>query len=156
MDRTQYIKAAILFGIISAVAVFLLVLRLLSEPGSHPIAVALQSVTTAAVTRPPSTPAGASSATPISTVASAIAAAVAIALTATANAAPNVHTAIGVSSPIVGRLTRGEQAIVLARTADGAWLQIRFPQAPAGFGWVSADLMTVSSPSSTVPTVSPR
>src|SRR5205823_4670434 len=72
---------------------------------------------------------------------------------AVANAYPNVHTAAGLSSPKVGVLSRGERAEVIGRTADSVWLEIRYPAAPNGVGWVSADLMTLATSGATIPVV---
>lgn len=75
----------------------------------------------------------------------------------TTNAEDFVNVRIGPSlalyPEIVGRLDRGETAIALGRSPGGDWIQIEFPNAPGGKGWVYSPLVVVSP--GTLPIVEP-
>jgi uncharacterized protein YraI len=137
-----YIKVAMVMAVVCVAVIFWLVYRLLQLPPQGQSAVALQSAQSQAN----------SSVTPVIATATA-SPQPASGITATANAYPNVHQSAGLSSPKVGVLQRGDSAEVIGRTPDSVWLEIRYPGAPNGVGWVSADLMTLASGAS-VPVVS--
>ena len=62
---------------------------------------------------------------------------------------PQINVRLGPSStvyPIVGVLITGSTAPALGRSAGGDWVQIEFPSAPGGKGWVYSPLVQVSSP----------
>lgn len=146
MDASWLNKLAILLGVVATVLVFALVLRLLNVPGSQNSPVALETVVSGTAQGVASPAAGSPSAGASKTPAQ---------VSAVANAYPNVHSSIGVTSPIVGTLTRGETAPVIGRSADSAWLEIRYAKSPTGAGWVSADLMTVSPSGASLPVATP-
>jgi uncharacterized protein YraI len=138
-----YIKIAIIMAVVCIAVVFWLVYRLLQLPAEPRSGVALQTVqqggTAAAGVVVTPTP------TALATQSSGI--------VARAIQSPNVHTAPALNSRAVGVLSQGSQADVVGRTADAVWLEIRYPQSPNGVGWVSTDLVSVSSPVAGVPVV---
>ena len=142
VDASRLNKFALLLGVVATILIFVLVLRLLNVNGSQNNSVALETVIsgTQQAAGAPASP----SASPAANASTQI--------TAVANAFPNVHSSIGVTSPILGTLARGQSVPVIGRTADGAWIEIRYAN---GVGWVSADLMAVSPASATIPVATP-
>ncbi|MBE7436535.1 MAG: hypothetical protein HS100_21645 [Anaerolineales bacterium] len=62
---------------------------------------------------------------------------------------PQINVRMGPSStvyPVVGVLLTGSTAPALGRSAGGDWIQIEFPSAPGGKGWVYSPLVQVSPP----------
>ncbi|HCB00847.1 MAG TPA: hypothetical protein DEP19_00550 [Anaerolineae bacterium] len=62
---------------------------------------------------------------------------------------PQINVRLGPSStvyPIVGILLQGATAPALGRSQGGDWIQIEFPSAPDGVGWVYSPLVQVSPP----------
>ena len=62
---------------------------------------------------------------------------------------PQINVRLGPSStiyPIVGTLLQGATAPALGRSQGGDWIQIAFPSAPNGVGWVYSPLVQVSPP----------
>ncbi|MBL8098133.1 MAG: SH3 domain-containing protein [Anaerolineales bacterium] len=62
---------------------------------------------------------------------------------------PQINVRLGPSStiyPIVGTLLKGATAPALGRSQGGDWIQIEFPSAPGGKGWVYSPLVQVSPP----------
>lgn len=62
---------------------------------------------------------------------------------------PQINVRMGPSStvyPIVGILLQGATAPALGRSQGGDWIQIEFPSAPNGVGWVYSPLVQVSPP----------
>ena len=62
---------------------------------------------------------------------------------------PQINVRMGPSStvyPIVGILITGSTAPALGRSQGGDWIQIEFPSAPDGKGWVYSPLVQVSPP----------
>ncbi|HRJ76240.1 MAG TPA: SH3 domain-containing protein [Anaerolineales bacterium] len=62
---------------------------------------------------------------------------------------PQINVRLGPSStvyPIVGTLLKGATAPALGRSQGGDWIQIEFPSAPDGVGWVYSPLVQVSPP----------
>jgi hypothetical protein len=62
---------------------------------------------------------------------------------------PQINVRMGPSStvyPIVGVLLQGATAPALGRSQGGDWIQIEFPSAPGGVGWVYSPLVQVSPP----------
>jgi uncharacterized protein YraI len=62
---------------------------------------------------------------------------------------PQINVRLGPSStvyPIVGTLLQGATAPALGRSPGGDWIQIEFPSAPDGVGWVYSPLVQVSPP----------
>ena len=60
---------------------------------------------------------------------------------------PQINVRLGPSStiyPIVGILVTGSTAPALGRSQGGDWIQIEFPSAPDGRGWVYSPLVQVS------------
>ncbi|NWF63352.1 MAG: SH3 domain-containing protein [Chloroflexi bacterium] len=60
---------------------------------------------------------------------------------------PQINVRLGPSStvyPVVGILLRGATAPVFGRSPGGDWIQIEFPSAPNGRGWVYSPLVQVS------------
>jgi len=60
---------------------------------------------------------------------------------------PQINVRMGPSStvyPVVGTLLAGTTAPALGRSPGGDWVQIEFPSAPNGRGWVYAALVSVS------------
>jgi uncharacterized protein YraI len=145
LTASAYIKIAMLMGVICVAVIFLLVYRLLQIPSEQSAAVALQASRLAAspaATQAPDAAPASPTATPTG-------------ISGTANAYPNVHSTPALNSSRLGVLQRGDSAEILGRTPDGVWLQIRYGTSQAGTGWVSADLMTLAVPVSSVPVVSP-
>lgn len=62
---------------------------------------------------------------------------------------PQINVRMGPSStvyPVVGILLQGATAPALGRSQGGDWIQISFPSAPNGVGWVYSPLVQVSPP----------
>lgn len=62
---------------------------------------------------------------------------------------PQINVRMGPSStiyPVVGILLTGSTAPALGRSQGGDWIQIEFPTAPGGVGWVYSPLVQVSPP----------
>lgn len=62
---------------------------------------------------------------------------------------PQINVRMGPSStvyPVVGVLITGSTAPALGRSQGGDWIQIEFPSAPGGKGWVYSPLVQVSPP----------
>lgn len=62
---------------------------------------------------------------------------------------PQINVRLGPSStiyPVVGTLLTGSTAPALGRSQGGDWIQIEFPSAPGGKGWVYSPLVQVSPP----------
>jgi hypothetical protein len=62
---------------------------------------------------------------------------------------PQINVRLGPSStvyPVVGILLQGAIAPALGRSQGGDWIQIEFPAAPDGVGWVYSPLVQVSPP----------
>jgi hypothetical protein len=60
---------------------------------------------------------------------------------------PQINVRMGPSSsiyPVVGILPTGSTAPALGRSPGGDWIQIEFPSAPNGVGWVYSPLVQVS------------
>ena len=60
---------------------------------------------------------------------------------------PQINVRLGPSSivyPVVGFLLNGATAPALGRSPGGDWIQIEFPAAPGGKGWVYSPLVTLS------------
>ncbi|MCL4271173.1 MAG: SH3 domain-containing protein [Anaerolineales bacterium] len=71
---------------------------------------------------------------------------------------PQINIRMGPSStvyPIVGTLLTGSTAPALGRSQGGDWIQIEFPSAPGGVGWVYSPLVQVSPPGTTLQVVAP-
>ena len=71
---------------------------------------------------------------------------------------PQINVRLGPSStiyPIVGSLLTGSTAPALGRSQGGDWIQIEFPSAPGGKGWVYSPLVQVSPPGSTLQIIEP-
>lgn len=62
---------------------------------------------------------------------------------------PQINVRLGPNAsiyPVVGTLPAGATAPALGRSAGGDWIQIEFPGAPNGRGWVYSPLVQVSPP----------
>ncbi|MCA1899911.1 MAG: SH3 domain-containing protein [Chloroflexi bacterium] len=62
---------------------------------------------------------------------------------------PQINVRLGPNSliyPIVGTLPKGSTAPALGRSPGGDWIQIEYPGAPNGVGWVYSPLVQVSPP----------
>jgi uncharacterized protein YraI len=62
---------------------------------------------------------------------------------------PQINVRMGPNSsvyPVVGTLPAGATAPALGRSQGGDWIQIEFPGAPNGRGWVYSPLVQVSPP----------
>lgn len=60
---------------------------------------------------------------------------------------PQINIRMGPSStiyPIVGTMVSGQTAPALGRSQGGDWIQIEFPSAPNGKGWVYSPLVQLS------------
>jgi hypothetical protein len=60
---------------------------------------------------------------------------------------PQINVRLGPNSsiyPVVGTLLAGSTAPALGRSQGGDWIQIEFPSAPGGRGWVYSPLVQVS------------
>jgi hypothetical protein len=60
---------------------------------------------------------------------------------------PQINVRMGPSStvyPVVGTLPAGATAPALGRSQGGDWIQIEFPSAPGGKGWVYSPLVQLS------------
>ncbi len=60
---------------------------------------------------------------------------------------PQINIRMGPSStiyPIVGTMVSGASAPALGRSPGGDWIQIEFPSAPGGKGWVYSPLVQLS------------
>jgi uncharacterized protein YraI len=56
----------------------------------------------------------------------------------------NVRAGPGVEYTALGKLLAGQEAPALGRSVGGDWVQISFPEAPDGLGWVYTYLVDVS------------
>lgn len=71
---------------------------------------------------------------------------------------PQINVRLGPSSnvyPVVGVLITGSTAPVFGRSPGGDWIQIEFPSAPGGKGWVYSPLVQVSPAGVTLQIVEP-
>lgn len=71
---------------------------------------------------------------------------------------PQINVRLGPSStiyPVVGTLATGSTAPAFGRSMGGDWIQIEFPSAPGGKGWVYSPLVLVSPPGSTLQVIEP-
>lgn len=71
---------------------------------------------------------------------------------------PQINVRLGPSStvyPVVGVLITGSTAPVFGRSPGGDWIQIEFPSAPNGKGWVYSPLVQVSPAGVTLQIVEP-
>jgi hypothetical protein len=71
---------------------------------------------------------------------------------------PQINVRLGPSStvyPVVGTLITGSTAPVFGRSPGGDWIQIEFPSAPNGVGWVYSPLVQVSPAGVTLQIVEP-
>lgn len=62
---------------------------------------------------------------------------------------PQINVRMGPNSliyPIVGTLPTGSTAPALGRSPGGDWIQIEYPSAPNGVGWVYSPLVQLSPP----------
>ena len=57
--------------------------------------------------------------------------------------------------PVVGSLPVGGTAAAVGRSPAGEWIEIEFPEAPRGTGWVYAANVTVAPPNALLPVVEP-
>ncbi len=60
---------------------------------------------------------------------------------------PQINVRMGPSStiyPVVGTMVSGTTAPALGRSPGGDWIQIEFPSAPGGRGWVYSALVSLS------------
>lgn len=60
---------------------------------------------------------------------------------------PQINVRMGPSStvyPVVGTMVSGSTAPALGRSPGGDWIQIEFPSAPGGRGWVYSALVSLS------------
>jgi hypothetical protein len=64
----------------------------------------------------------------------------------------NVRAGPGVDYALVGKLLAGQQVPALGRTPGGDWVQIVYPDSPAGVAWVYSFLISLSG---TLPIVEP-
>jgi dipeptidyl aminopeptidase/acylaminoacyl peptidase len=67
----------------------------------------------------------------------------------------NIRSGPGVEFSILDKADPGDVYEVSGRTVDAAWIELRLPDLPEGYGWVSADFVEVSRPILGIP-VSPR
>ncbi len=146
MSSSLYLKIAMLLGAVCVVLLFSLVYRLLELPANGQSIISLRSATGAVAT------AAAPAATPAATATSAPTPA-STGITAVAVQFPNVHSAPATGAPVLGVLSRGTQVDVTGRSADTAWLQVRYPGVADGVGWVSTSLMTVNGSTASLPVV---
>jgi hypothetical protein len=56
---------------------------------------------------------------------------------------------------IVGILTLGEKVKAIGQSKAGLWIQVRYPSAPGGVAWVSADLVILHYGPEDLPVVAP-
>jgi hypothetical protein len=56
----------------------------------------------------------------------------------------NVRAGPGIDYAALGKLLAGQEAPALGRSVGGDWVQISFPEAPDGLGWVYTYLVDVS------------
>jgi hypothetical protein len=71
---------------------------------------------------------------------------------------PQINVRLGPSStvyPVVGVLPTGSTVPAFGRSQGGDWIQIEFPSAPDGKGWVYSPLVAVSPPGSTLQVIAP-
>jgi len=66
----------------------------------------------------------------------------------------NIRFGPGVDYPRIGVARAGETYEITARHTQLPWLQIRYPGAPNGYGWVANDLMEIQGDMSLVPAIS--
>jgi hypothetical protein len=65
----------------------------------------------------------------------------------------NVRSGPGTNYPVIGPGPAGESTDVLGRNADSSWLQVEYPPADDGIGWVYAPLVQVNGDPKTVDVV---
>lgn len=65
----------------------------------------------------------------------------------------NIRYGPGVDYPRIGVGASGEQFEVTGRHSQFPWLQIRYPAAPNGFGWVANDLLQIQGNINNVPLI---
>jgi hypothetical protein len=75
-------------------------------------------------------------------------------LTITSSGA-NVRAGPGTEYEVVGTLQNGAAAQIRGKNADSSWWQIVFATAPAGVGWVRADLAQANGSAASVPVINP-
>lgn len=66
----------------------------------------------------------------------------------------NVRYGPGVEYPRIGVANAGEEFEITARHTQFPWVQIRYPGAPNGFGWVANDLLDIKGDIFSVPAMS--
>ena len=54
----------------------------------------------------------------------------------------NVRSGPGTAYPVVGRLSRGQRALINGKSVDGSWWRIEFPPGTGAYAWVSAYYVT--------------
>ncbi len=72
----------------------------------------------------------------------------------TAQAEINIRYGPGVDYPRIGVGEAGEKYEITGRHSQFPWIQIRYPAAPNGYGWVANDLLTVEGNIYNVPVIS--
>jgi uncharacterized protein YraI len=72
----------------------------------------------------------------------------------TAQAEINIRYGPGVDYPRIGVGEAGQKYEITGRHSQFPWIQIRYPDAPNGFGWVANDLLTVEGNIYNVPVIS--
>ncbi len=70
------------------------------------------------------------------------------------NGEVNIRFGPGVDYPRIGVAFAGEQFQITAYHTQLPWLQIRYPDAPNGFGWVAEDLLDVQGDIFSLPAIS--
>jgi hypothetical protein len=66
----------------------------------------------------------------------------------------NIRFGPGIDYPRIGVARAGETYEITARHTQLPWVQIRYPSAPNGFGWVANDLMEIQGDIYSVPAIS--
>ncbi len=66
----------------------------------------------------------------------------------------NVRYGPGVDYPRVGVAREGERFEVIARHTQLPWVQVRYPAAPNGLGWVATDLLEIQGDIYSLPSIS--
>lgn len=66
----------------------------------------------------------------------------------------NIRYGPGVEYPRIGVAQAGERYEITARHTQFPWVQIRYPQAPNGYGWVANDLLEIQGNIFSVPATS--
>ncbi len=72
-----------------------------------------------------------------------------------ANDFVNVRALPDINANRLGQLDKGQNAPARGRLADGSWLQINFPAAADGIGWVLASVAQVNGDINSLPVVTP-